>query len=138
MYVFFFFLMIRRPPRSTRTDTLFPYTTLFRSAPLRPAARSSVERRQSSGLEAVRKQDQGNGSGALFRQVNPTPLLAQRSPPLECRGRTRHGLLRPRRMGRAKSNPSPRDDWLRAGRWVSLRAPPTPVLPHRHSARSSP
>src|SRR3546814_14679158 len=28
----FFFLMIRRPPRSTRTDTLFPYTTLFRSS----------------------------------------------------------------------------------------------------------
>src|SRR3546814_20164557 len=27
----FFFLMIRRPPRSTRTDTLFPYTKLFRS-----------------------------------------------------------------------------------------------------------
>src|SRR3546814_13070875 len=32
MYVLlFFFLMRRRPPRSTRTDTLFPYTTLFRS-----------------------------------------------------------------------------------------------------------
>src|SRR3546814_18552180 len=36
MYVFaygccLFFLMIRRPPRSTLTDTLFPYTTLFRS-----------------------------------------------------------------------------------------------------------
>src|SRR3546814_11611663 len=30
-YLFLFFLMIRRPPRSTRTDTLFPYTTLFRS-----------------------------------------------------------------------------------------------------------
>src|SRR3546814_5039074 len=29
--IFLFFLMIRRPPRSTRTDTLFPYTTLFRS-----------------------------------------------------------------------------------------------------------
>src|SRR3546814_3369804 len=29
---FLFFLMIRRPPRSTRTDTLLPYTTLFRSA----------------------------------------------------------------------------------------------------------
>src|SRR3546814_6747249 len=28
----FFFLIIRRPPRSPRTDTLFPYTTLFRSA----------------------------------------------------------------------------------------------------------
>src|SRR3546814_3638852 len=31
MMLCFFFLMIRRPPRSTRTDTLFPYTTLFRS-----------------------------------------------------------------------------------------------------------
>src|SRR3546814_4673423 len=34
MFVFvcvFFFLMLRLPPRSTRTDTLFPYTTLFRS-----------------------------------------------------------------------------------------------------------
>src|SRR3546814_13658499 len=31
MFHLFFFLMIRRPPRSTRTDTLFPYTTLFRS-----------------------------------------------------------------------------------------------------------
>src|SRR3546814_19014138 len=30
--VLFCFLMIRRPPRSTRTDTLFPYTTLFRSS----------------------------------------------------------------------------------------------------------
>src|SRR3546814_18669035 len=29
---FFFFLMIRRPPKSTRTDTLFPYTTLFRAS----------------------------------------------------------------------------------------------------------
>src|SRR3546814_13492181 len=31
MLFFFFCLMIRRPPRSTRTDTLFPYPTLFRS-----------------------------------------------------------------------------------------------------------
>src|SRR3546814_3536159 len=30
-YLLFFFLLTRRPPRSTRTDTLFPYTTLFRS-----------------------------------------------------------------------------------------------------------
>src|SRR3546814_11082622 len=45
-FSFFFFLMIRRPPRSTRTDTLFPYTTLFRSllAPL------SNRRRLSPGL----------------------------------------------------------------------------------------
>src|SRR3546814_14889045 len=31
VFLILFFLMIRRPPRSTRTDTLFPYTTLFRS-----------------------------------------------------------------------------------------------------------
>src|SRR3546814_14607223 len=31
IYYLVFFLMIRRPPRSTRTDTLLPYTTLFRS-----------------------------------------------------------------------------------------------------------
>src|SRR3546814_9527665 len=36
MFFLFFFLMIRRPPRSTRTDTLFPYTTLFRSTTLCP------------------------------------------------------------------------------------------------------
>src|SRR3546814_6332156 len=35
-FLYFFFLIIRRPPRSTRTDTLFPYTTLFRSRPRRP------------------------------------------------------------------------------------------------------
>src|SRR5216110_3593548 len=33
---FFFFLMIRRPPRSTQAHTLFPYTTLFRSLDLHP------------------------------------------------------------------------------------------------------
>src|SRR5213083_3502100 len=31
MFMIFFFLMIRRPPRSTQQRTLFPYTTLFRS-----------------------------------------------------------------------------------------------------------
>src|SRR3546814_19287581 len=37
---YMFFLMIRRPPRSTRTDTLFPYTTLFRSAWVGEAGRA--------------------------------------------------------------------------------------------------
>src|SRR3546814_2319178 len=41
---YFFFLMLRRPPRSTRADTLFPYTTLFRSA--RPAARGRRDYRR--------------------------------------------------------------------------------------------
>src|SRR3546814_3295272 len=46
--VVFFFLMIRRPPRSTRTDTLFPYTTLFRSPLRRKVRRSSRPVRRSS------------------------------------------------------------------------------------------
>src|SRR3546814_19121271 len=41
--------MIRRPPRSTRTDTLFPYTTLFRSADDRPPAALAVERQRDRG-----------------------------------------------------------------------------------------
>src|SRR3546814_3884128 len=45
--------MIRRPPRSTRTDTLFPYTTLFRS-PVGAMAQDS------SGSEATSSDDDGN------------------------------------------------------------------------------
>src|SRR3546814_7282364 len=41
---YFIFLMMRRPPRSTRTDTLFPYTTLFRSSQ-RYATLSRADRR---------------------------------------------------------------------------------------------
>src|SRR3546814_12641631 len=41
-FVLVFFLMIRRPPRSTRTDTLFPYTTLFRSPGCRGRPRWSA------------------------------------------------------------------------------------------------
>src|SRR3546814_1258962 len=42
-----FVLRIRRPPRSTRTDTLFPYTTLFRSA-LGPSFEGSGDYRQAA------------------------------------------------------------------------------------------
>src|SRR3546814_2224721 len=45
-FVIIFFLMVRRPPRSTRTDTLFPYTTLFRSAQA-PRTEGRTPRRQS-------------------------------------------------------------------------------------------
>src|SRR3546814_12899632 len=52
-----FFLMIRRPPRSTRTDTLFPYTTLFRSAVAsRVISRERV--RRSTGVMLGRRLDQ--------------------------------------------------------------------------------
>src|SRR3546814_16315123 len=43
-----FFLMIRRPPRSTRTDTLFPYTTLFRSLLITAYAHSETANTSAS------------------------------------------------------------------------------------------
>src|SRR3546814_16873006 len=46
--MFFFVLMIRRPPRSTRTDALFPYTTRFRS-----------DRRESEALGALHRYRDG-------------------------------------------------------------------------------
>src|SRR3546814_8100444 len=61
-----FFLMIRRPPRSTRTDTLFPYTTLFRS-PLASLAR--LEGQEGLVLEAVEHVDRARRlRGALGRR----------------------------------------------------------------------
>src|SRR3546814_12775873 len=59
-----FFLMIRRPPRSTRTDTLFPYTTLFRSGArlLDPGDRVGVEH---AVLDAVRDHVDAGVGGEL-------------------------------------------------------------------------
>src|SRR3546814_13765174 len=58
---FFCFLMIRRPPRSTRTDTLFPYTTLFRSL------RYSASHAAATALVPAGcwLEDQGNGAARV-------------------------------------------------------------------------
>src|SRR3546814_17735930 len=58
---FLFFLMIRRPPRSTRTDTLFPYTTLFRSE-LEP--RHATGRRELDGCGARSAPEEHPDAGA--------------------------------------------------------------------------
>src|SRR3546814_4986499 len=60
--------MIRRPPRSTRTDTLFPYTTLFRSGSIRAPriAAGSGDPPQSFG-----------GAGALHQPPHPTARRPQ-------------------------------------------------------------
>src|SRR3546814_9209662 len=69
--------MIRRPPRSTRTDTLFPYTTLFRSGKLIVAATPE----QSAKLQQIADQAARNGvndlyriSGAQARELEPALL----------------------------------------------------------------
>src|SRR3546814_11813347 len=60
---YFFFLMIRRPPRSTRTDTLFPYTTLFRSIMLDEA--NNMKQRHLS----LRQLLTGGRARPLFRRL---------------------------------------------------------------------
>src|SRR3546814_12492618 len=69
----FFFVMIRRPPRSTRTDTLFPYTTLFRSECLAlvcavPAFRTNEnEMRNDVGPRLVRSEEHTSELQSLMR-----------------------------------------------------------------------
>src|SRR3546814_7190476 len=74
----FFFLMIRRPPRSTRTDTLFPYTTLFRSRRggrsrmrARRSPRWSVQRRRVVGRAVVDRQPHAPVGDRKMRQHRP-------------------------------------------------------------------
>src|SRR3546814_11060774 len=71
--ILIFFLMIRRPPRSTRTDTLFPYTTLFRS-------QGRVPRRHLADEPGGRRRHRGRGRpsdvrGALRRSEEHTSEL---------------------------------------------------------------
>src|SRR3546814_9471973 len=71
--------MIRRPPRSTRTDTLFPYTTLFRSVVPARARRQRLDH-QRSGLGvalSVRRDPWTEGSGASSGDY-PLPAQATR------------------------------------------------------------
>src|SRR3546814_714053 len=88
----FFFVMIRRPPRSTRTDTLFPYTTLFRSRSRRSSAPGLYARlcqARAFGAEAdaddlfrgARRQSVARGvaaGGGAARRSGPRARAARR------------------------------------------------------------
>src|SRR2546425_5237714 len=71
VYIIFFFLMIRRPPRST----LFPYTTLFRSRSLRRRRRSG-RRRSSSRPCRTRARARGPGSARSEEHTSELQSLA--------------------------------------------------------------
>src|SRR3546814_15544001 len=74
VYCGFFFLMIRRPPRSTRTDTLFPYTTLFRSR----------ERRQMPMPPGLISVPQRHGATAsLGTKSSPSPRSEEHTSELQ-------------------------------------------------------
>src|SRR3546814_13944943 len=88
-YFLMFFLMIRRPPRSTRTDTLFPYTTLFRSVGAgsghaqqhavhharQPVAHAAHDRRRPRQHPGHRHPDAGAVGGAELRSEEHTSEL---------------------------------------------------------------
>src|SRR3546814_751298 len=71
-----FFLMIRRPPRSTRTDTLFPYTTLFRSADDLAHALHLVEAREVHQHREAGEQLKPLGKAAEHRERARDILVA--------------------------------------------------------------
>src|SRR3546814_1023147 len=78
MYIFF--LMIRRPPRYTRTDTLFPYTTLFRSPADTPAMPSAGRRRDGWNCRPrpVARPGAGGTSGPAVREAgHPIPSTSR-------------------------------------------------------------
>src|SRR3546814_18682530 len=88
-FVFVCFLMIRRPPRSTRTDTLVPYTTLFRSrrGGDRGEWRRFPHRRGQGPLCAVRRLCAGAAATGLLRPDQFLPdgaarTLSRQRPPL--------------------------------------------------------
>src|SRR3546814_4775723 len=113
--------MIRRPPRSTRTDTLFPYTTLFRSVLAvvrRGAAADALE--QVVG-EVLRGVERGGHVPILVRirrsGLSREPRTAPRECPPACRGAesarrrrrptsSRRGSAAPRRPGRSEEHTS--------------------------------
>src|SRR3546814_14405514 len=64
-FVLFLFLMIRRPPRSTRTDTLFPYTTLFRSM-------TNVWPKQCVALFELCRREEFARARDLYRMLTPS------------------------------------------------------------------
>src|SRR3546814_5730236 len=90
--------MIRRPPRSTRTDTLFPYTTLFRSTgdgSRRPAP--SRHFRRQEGNHVRRRQARTGTDRGERREVRRSPLYGppwQGAPRQPARPHHRRGLAR--------------------------------------------
>src|SRR3546814_2131665 len=72
MFIVFMLLMVRRPPRSTRTDTLFPYTTLFRSAVLPATAAQAADPRlvpdvSSRAIDIQRSEEHTSELKSLMR-----------------------------------------------------------------------
>src|SRR3546814_6592658 len=100
--------MIRRPPRSTRTDTLLPYTTLFRSALVRRDRRAArgAARREGAGGVAQRGLRRQGARGAVRR---PAVCPALTGPAAADQGTGANGPVN--RYGRRWSRPAAGPDF---------------------------
>src|SRR3546814_20189166 len=86
--------MIRRPPRSTRTDTLFPYTTLFRSFDLDRRRTERADEIAQGPRELVRDALERGKGIAVLRLAQQQPRLAVRGRSRGCRRRSHGGFPR--------------------------------------------
>src|SRR3546814_16201273 len=112
-FVSFFFLIILRPPRSTRTDTLVPYTTLFRSmaagpadpnpggadAAVRSRARHPPPSRRYAGAGGPDLAQAGQGHLRRRRQIDPRRAYARIRLVVAGPNHRRHGDPPARRHG---------------------------------------
>src|SRR3546814_20029702 len=102
----FFFLMIRRPPRSTRTYTRFPYTPLFRSAGAAPRDRDG---RRPAAAVAAALHRRARGAANTFSGAggrHGIPDRARRAP-----RHPRPAPATPRHAAFARPRPHPRATW---------------------------
>src|SRR3546814_12899368 len=101
---FFFFLMIRRPPRSTRTETLFPYTTLFRSRRerKRPRKTGGEQGLQPAGDRQSRRRRSARRDGRPQAPAHPRASQARALPRRAQISRPARRYLLGHRVGNAR------------------------------------
>src|SRR3546814_20532387 len=124
--------MIRRPPRSTRTDTLFPYTTLFRSfirsfgvksgelAQFRAEIRSNLERELKGALMNRLRREVGEQLAKAYASVELPPRLVEQ----EARAMAQQALQQMRQQGQqAVLKEDAQQTFLEPARQAMLVAP---------------
>src|SRR3546814_1776494 len=122
--------MILRPPRSTRTDTLFPYTTLFRSE---HALRLLLPGQEAARAERRgRHRDRRHGAARAPRRDGPAQRRAHLRPADLHRWPPHRRLRRPLRPRRQQQPRRPA-----AGRRLSRLRPPAPSSEEHTSALQS-
>src|SRR3546814_5280989 len=133
--------MIRLPPRSTRTDTLFPYTTLFRSAEAWHMPQGGIDKGEEPRVTALREMEEETGiAPRLVEIVTETPGWLTYDLPEDLVGKLWKGRYRGQRqkwylarflgadsdVNLATSHPE-----FRAWKWASAQELPHMIVPFK-------